>query len=281
LLQAFTSLPPWVQTAVITGWGLNKLTGGALGSIVGELGKGLIKGVLGMNAGVVNINAAAVRGPGLIGDVAPAAGAGRLAGILKATIVGSVVVAGFAAWAQSVADAVDKNNKIQAEAGGTLTAAEIEAKKYYEGDARYQQEAQKHLGRIPSRADYESALAKALDRNESLRSMASASKDDNAQLRNMGTALTELKVQSHTDLDNVVTAIKNIKISTTGAVNNQQGGGATPRTSRPGAPSAPRTPTVNPQTGFVVTSVVSTRDVNTSRDVRTRIGPTPTEVGAA
>ena len=52
------SLPPWVQTAVITGWGLNKLTGGALGGIVAELGKGLIKGVLGIKAGAVNITAA-------------------------------------------------------------------------------------------------------------------------------------------------------------------------------------------------------------------------------
>jgi hypothetical protein len=62
MLDAFMSLPPWVQTAVLTGWGLNKLTGGALGSLVGELGKGLVKGVLGMNAGVVNINAATVTG---------------------------------------------------------------------------------------------------------------------------------------------------------------------------------------------------------------------------
>lgn len=67
LLDAFLDMPEWVQTAVITGWGLNKLTGGALGGIVGELGKGLIKGILGMNAGVVNINAGVVNGPGGVG----------------------------------------------------------------------------------------------------------------------------------------------------------------------------------------------------------------------
>ena len=39
LLTTFTSLPPWVQTAVLTGWGLNKLTGGALGNIAGILTK--------------------------------------------------------------------------------------------------------------------------------------------------------------------------------------------------------------------------------------------------
>ncbi len=35
VLDAFLSLPDWIQTAVITGWGLNKLTGGALGNIGG------------------------------------------------------------------------------------------------------------------------------------------------------------------------------------------------------------------------------------------------------
>jgi len=56
LVEAFLGMPSWVQTAVITGWGLNKLTGGALTDIVGELGKGLIKGVLGINAGIVHVN---------------------------------------------------------------------------------------------------------------------------------------------------------------------------------------------------------------------------------
>lgn len=73
-LDFFTGLPPWVQTAVLTGWGLNKLTGGAVGDLVGELGKGLIKGVLGMNAGVVNINAGVVRGGG--GAPLPGGGGG-------------------------------------------------------------------------------------------------------------------------------------------------------------------------------------------------------------
>ena len=88
IFDAFTSLPPWVQTAVLTGWGLNKLTGGALGTIVGELGKGLIKGVLGMNAGVVNINAARVNGgvPGAAtsggGGIKNAVGAGAAAAVV-------------------------------------------------------------------------------------------------------------------------------------------------------------------------------------------------------
>jgi len=80
ILSTFLSLPPWVQTAVVTGWGLNKLTGGALSGVVGELGKGLIRGVLGMNAGVVNINAGVVNGAG--GGVPGVAGRGGGAGAL-------------------------------------------------------------------------------------------------------------------------------------------------------------------------------------------------------
>lgn len=62
ILDAFLGMPSWVQVAVVSGWGLNKLTGGALGQIVGALATGLIKGILGINAGVVNINAGVVNG---------------------------------------------------------------------------------------------------------------------------------------------------------------------------------------------------------------------------
>ena len=74
LVEAFLAMPDWVKQAVITGWGLNKLTGGAVGSIIGSLGSGLIKGVLGMNAGVVNINAGVVNGGGGGGVPTPAGG---------------------------------------------------------------------------------------------------------------------------------------------------------------------------------------------------------------
>jgi hypothetical protein len=105
LLDAFTKLPPWVQTAVITGWGLNKLTGGAIGGIVGELGKGLIRGVLGMNAGVVNINAAVVNGGGLpVGAAAAGAAAGTGAAVVTAVIAPAAV----AAAALIISDQINK-----------------------------------------------------------------------------------------------------------------------------------------------------------------------------
>lgn len=86
----FLGLPDWVQTAVLTGWGLNKLTGGALGGIVSELGKGLIKGVLGMNAAVVNLTAGQVNTAGGAGAAAAAGGGrfGAAGSLLKGLAVG-------------------------------------------------------------------------------------------------------------------------------------------------------------------------------------------------
>ena len=127
ILDAFVSLPPWVQAAVLTGWGLNKLTGGALGSIVGELGKGLIKGVLGMTAGVVHLKAATViGGPGgpagnVVGTGAKVAGAGAA---LAAGGIATIAALGAAA----AITAIESNN---AKYGGKgLSEAEIRALKW-------------------------------------------------------------------------------------------------------------------------------------------------------
>lgn len=104
VFDAFTSLPPWVQTAVLTGWGLNKLSGGMLGSIVGELGKGLIRGVLGINAGVVNINAGTVNGGGV---GAGGGGLGIVGGALAAGGVGAAA-AGAVLDVQTLAQGFSK-----------------------------------------------------------------------------------------------------------------------------------------------------------------------------
>lgn len=48
-MDAFLLAPPWLQTAIITGWGLDKLTGGAVHkivfSLVGEIAGGAAKGI--------------------------------------------------------------------------------------------------------------------------------------------------------------------------------------------------------------------------------------------
>jgi len=106
LLDAFTGLPPWVQTAVLTGWGLNKLTGGALGSIFSTLASGLIKGILGITAGVVNINAGVVNGGGGgLGGVVGGVGGGA-AGL---TIGGLAAIAGVAALEITLGQLIAEN----------------------------------------------------------------------------------------------------------------------------------------------------------------------------
>lgn len=96
VLGAFTSLPPWVQTAVLTGWGLNKLTGGALRGIVGELAKGLVRGVLGITAGTVIVKGPVAGLPGIGGKGGLPGGAvpGGVAG--AAGIAGTGIGAGTA-----------------------------------------------------------------------------------------------------------------------------------------------------------------------------------------
>jgi hypothetical protein len=158
-LDLFTGLPPWVQTAVLTGWGLNKLTGGALGAITAELGKGLIKGVLGMNAGVVNIKAGVVTGAGGVPGVpAAAAGAGTL-GLGAALGIATVSAGAAAVIGVAVADAmVGAENRRFANKG--LNAEEVAAMRYYTASAADQSTIAKRLGRIPTREQWLSAQAK-------------------------------------------------------------------------------------------------------------------------
>lgn len=46
IMDALMAAPAWLQTAVVTGWGLNKLTGGALTGIAGSLTKAAVSKVL-------------------------------------------------------------------------------------------------------------------------------------------------------------------------------------------------------------------------------------------
>jgi hypothetical protein len=118
LFKIFTSMPPQVQATIIALAGLNKLSGGAISGIVGELGKGLIKGVLGMNAGVVNLNAATVRG--LPGVGAAGGAAGGLGLISRVFLVGEAI--GLAALVLQV-----KNGISEANTGFAKTLAQTNA----------------------------------------------------------------------------------------------------------------------------------------------------------
>jgi hypothetical protein len=79
VLGAFNSLPPWIQTAVLTGWGLNKLTGGALGNIAGIL----TRSAFGALRGATPAN------PVFVADVAGGAGAGGGAAVAGRSLLGT------------------------------------------------------------------------------------------------------------------------------------------------------------------------------------------------
>ncbi|MES2210954.1 MAG: phage tail tape measure protein [Chloroflexota bacterium] len=99
LVEAFASAPPWVQQFLAGGFVANKFTGGAVGSVLAELGKGLIKGVLGINAGVVNVNAGVVNGGGVPGGKPgiPGATGGVPALFVPLAVAAAVVTAGVIA----------------------------------------------------------------------------------------------------------------------------------------------------------------------------------------
>lgn len=125
LIGVFTSMPPEAQAAIIGLAGLNKLSGGAVQGIIGSLASGLIKGVLGMTAGVVHLSAGTVIGGGLGGGGAAlpgaAAGASRLGSL--ASTVAKVTVVGMAVAAAAVLgkELLDQSSAIR-EQGKTVVA---------------------------------------------------------------------------------------------------------------------------------------------------------------
>lgn len=88
LFDAFRSMPPEMQATIVALAGLNKLSGGAISGIVSELGKGLVRGVLGLTAGVVNLKAATV-----IGGGGPSVPGGKGGGVPGLPVAGGLGVA--------------------------------------------------------------------------------------------------------------------------------------------------------------------------------------------
>ncbi len=96
IADVFLSLPPWVQTAVLTGWGLNKLSGGALKGIIGDLGVSLFKrgGTPANPLFVADVTGGLGKG-GVLGG-----GKGIVGGLLNPVTIGAAVIAGLsvATW---------------------------------------------------------------------------------------------------------------------------------------------------------------------------------------
>jgi hypothetical protein len=129
-LDLFKQMPDWAKTILIGGAIGNKITGGALGDIVGELGKGLIKGVLGINAGVVNVSGKVVTGGGP-GGVVPTGGKtgaiGRVGTVLGN--IGKVFLVGMAAGvAVELAGALgQQSTEIQEQGKGLVDTTKFNA----------------------------------------------------------------------------------------------------------------------------------------------------------
>lgn len=114
--DAFMGMPDWVKTAVLTGWGLNKLSGGALG---GALGSGIevgLKGVFGQffarGASPANPMWVQSLGGGVGGGMplAPVGGAGLFATVLGFTPVIVATVLGLGVFA--AIEGAMKNNEV-------------------------------------------------------------------------------------------------------------------------------------------------------------------------
>ncbi len=112
VLDAFLAMPAWVQTAIVTGWGLNKLTGGALtGALTGFVGN-IAKSFL-QSIGLMKINAAVVQVSGPVAGTPTGAGGATgkvttgLSLLSKVALVGETVGLVFAVneVRQSISDA--------------------------------------------------------------------------------------------------------------------------------------------------------------------------------
>jgi hypothetical protein len=207
LLDVFLGMPPWVQTAVITGWGLNKLTGGALGGIVAELGKGLIKGVLGINAAVVNVN-----GP-VAGGVPGAAGG--LGSVLKGIFPAAVILGIGTAIGSVIVDALGgpltgpEKDTGTGRVVGELGDIKIVLGQSYAAQVRAEDERKRHPQRVIDNSP-EARQARSDQRQLVVNSFLShqASERSDTRLAGMATTLTTLQAQSHADLQAAISVLQ-------------------------------------------------------------------------
>ncbi len=133
LLTAFTSMPSWVQTAVLTGWGLNKLTGGALGGIAGELAKGLFSGRGATPANPLFVADVAGGLPGVV-PVGGGSILGKLASLFPATLFATAVIAAAVPIGEAFAAALPAEWKGPNGAGESESQRRIREGKEAQGD---------------------------------------------------------------------------------------------------------------------------------------------------
>lgn len=124
LVGAFLDAPPWLQEFLIGGFLANKFSGGAVMDIAGALLGGVIKGVLGMTAAVVNLNAGVVNGPGVGGPGGGGGGTPSGPGGVITPMVGAAAVIDGRGLANNLANTWQKLADV-ARAEGRLADAQI------------------------------------------------------------------------------------------------------------------------------------------------------------
>jgi TP901 family phage tail tape measure protein len=176
LFDAFMALPGPIKEATAGFLVLNKLSGGLVaqgaGNVIGGLGGAALQGVAARAPIVGRLFAQ----PVFVTNWPPGFGGGLLDDVIKNVVkdsviktiiaslgIGGTVLAGSAGISFGAVLGNPQFGRSNQLAAQGLNRAEIEAVKYYQGDAQYQQQALKHLGRIPSREDFESGMRKALE----------------------------------------------------------------------------------------------------------------------
>jgi TP901 family phage tail tape measure protein len=117
VVDMFMSAPPWLQQAVVTGWGLNKLTGGAVVGVGAALGKGLLGSLTGSLGGLFQRGASPAapmytKEVGLGGAGAGVAGAGAMASLGK-VIGGAFAIVAAASIAEEIHKAISPDGGLE------------------------------------------------------------------------------------------------------------------------------------------------------------------------
>jgi hypothetical protein len=96
-VDLFRSLPPEIQALAVAGLAINKLTGGLVTNIAGGLISAVIssfKGLMNVNAAVVNVNGPVAGGPGdVVSKVAGGVSAAAVAAVAASALASAAVVA--------------------------------------------------------------------------------------------------------------------------------------------------------------------------------------------
>jgi TP901 family phage tail tape measure protein len=175
MYDAFSALPGPIKEAVAGFVILNKLSGGLVGSGVGNIVGGLagagLQGLAARAPGVGRLFAQPVFvtnwpiGFGLGGGLGAGAGAAGAAGlgIAGSAIAGGTILGGAAGISLGAILGNKGFGKSNLLAAKGLTRAEIEAVKYYQADQQTQQLIFKRLGRQPEKRDFETGIAKLRD----------------------------------------------------------------------------------------------------------------------